>query len=81
MTKCQFCQKKTNADKGAKRDAVWAMQFIAEDVPTFSKLGWHYRGFKAYPVCEEHYRQLEGHTFSEIQETVNGTAAAAAKVD
>ena len=36
VSKCQLCQ---------QRPAVWAMQYIAEDTPTFSLLGWHYRGF------------------------------------
>jgi len=43
MTRCQACN---------KRQAIYAAQFIGEDVPTFSLLGSHYRGFKVIKVCE-----------------------------
>ena len=43
MARCQACK---------KRQAIYAAQFIGEDVPTFSLLGSHYRGFKVIKVCE-----------------------------
>lgn len=36
-----------------KADATWAMQFMAEDTPTFTTFGWHYRGTKVFPVCDD----------------------------
>ena len=44
MTKCQVCK---------ARHAVWAMQYIAEDKPTFSTLGSHYRGFHVTKICDD----------------------------
>lgn len=43
MAKCQVCK---------KNEAIWAAQFIGEDVPTFSTLGSHYRGFPVVKVCD-----------------------------
>lgn len=44
MAKCQLC----------KRDeAIWAMQYIGEDTPTFTTLGSHYRGFRVTKVCDD----------------------------
>lgn len=72
MPLCQFCQKEN------KREAIWAMQFIASDKPTFSALGWHERGFPVHKVCQEHCDQFDGHTAEEIQEMIDGATAAAA---
>jgi len=33
--------------------AIWAMQFIGEDVPSFYRLGYHIRGFGVIKVCDE----------------------------
>ena len=44
MMKCQVCK---------RNEAIWAMQYIGEDRPTFSTLGSHYRGFKVTKVCDE----------------------------
>ena len=40
---CQICE---------DNEAVWAMQFIGEDKPTFYVLGWHIRGFRVTKVCD-----------------------------
>lgn len=44
MTKCQIC--KTN-------EAAWALQYIGDPEPTFSRLGSHYRGFHVTKVCDD----------------------------
>ena len=35
------------------------MQYIASDTPTFSFLGWHYRGFQVTKVCDSCREKLE----------------------
>lgn len=35
-----------------QNEAIWAMQYIGEETPTFSSLGWHYRGFPVTKVCD-----------------------------
>lgn len=44
MAKCQLCR---------ERRASWAMQYVAEDRPSFYRLGSHIRGFRVYKVCSE----------------------------
>ena len=41
---CEMC---------ADREAEWAMQYVADTRPSFSRLGSHYRGFPVTAVCEE----------------------------
>lgn len=43
MAKCQVCK---------QNKAAWAAQFIEENIPTFSLLGSHYRGFAVVKVCD-----------------------------
>lgn len=43
MVKCQVCK---------QNEAIWAAQFLGEDVPTFSFLGSHVRGFAVVKVCD-----------------------------
>ncbi|MHA2428653.1 MAG: hypothetical protein ACXADB_11580 [Candidatus Hermodarchaeia archaeon] len=43
MAKCKRCK---------KREAFWAMQYVASDRPTFTRPGNHYRGFKVVKVCD-----------------------------
>jgi hypothetical protein len=43
MIHCQVCK---------KREAIWATQFIGENIPTFSLLGSHVRGFSVVKVCD-----------------------------
>lgn len=45
VPRCKYCND----------EAVYAMQFIGEDTPTFYRLGWHIRGFTVYKVCEWHH--------------------------
>ncbi len=40
MTKPRLC------DECKQAEAIYAMQFVGEERPTFSRLGWHYRGFR-----------------------------------
>lgn len=40
--KCQICK---------EHDSVWIMQFVAEDEPTFTRPGYHYRGFAIIKIC------------------------------
>ena len=52
MSKCAVCK---------TRPAVWAAQYMDGDEPTFTLLGWHYRGFTVYKVCDpckEKWQQL-----------------------
>ena len=42
--KCQVCK---------QQEAVWAMQYIGEDVPSFYTLGSHIRGFRVTKVCDK----------------------------
>ena len=42
--KCQVCR---------KNEPVWAMQYIADDKPTFYKLGYHIRGFGLLRICDD----------------------------
>lgn len=35
-----------------REPAEWALQYIAEDKPTFTTLGWHYRGFSVMRLCD-----------------------------
>ena len=44
MVKCQVCK---------EREAIWAMQYIGEDAPSFYTLGSHIRGFKVTKVCDK----------------------------
>lgn len=46
MRKCKYT-------KGCQNEAIWAMQFIGEDKPSFYAFGWHIRGFKVTPVCDD----------------------------
>lgn len=41
--KCQLCK---------SNDALYAMQFVGEDRPSFYRFGYHIRGFKVTKVCE-----------------------------
>jgi hypothetical protein len=43
MTRCQVCK---------TTEAIWAAQFIGENIPTFSTLGSHIRGFAVVKVCD-----------------------------
>lgn len=43
MSKCQVCKRQA---------AIWAMQYIASDEPSFYTLGSHIRGFKVTKVCD-----------------------------
>ena len=40
-------------DSCKREPAEWAVQYIAEDKPTFSTLGSHYRGFQVLRLCEK----------------------------
>jgi hypothetical protein len=42
--KCQNCH---------EHEAIWAMQFVGQDTPTYSRLGSHYRGFRVTKLCDE----------------------------
>ena len=44
IRRCEICK---------EREAIWAMQYVGEDTPTFSTLGSHYRGFRVVKVCDE----------------------------
>lgn len=57
MSKCQICK---------QNEATWAMQFVGEDHPSFSFLGWHYRGFKVTKVCGDCYVACLGKSHDEI---------------
>lgn len=53
--KCKLCR---------QREAAWAMQFVGDDnTPTFTVLGWHYRGFAVTKVCDPCKVKLDGKTF------------------
>ncbi len=55
--KCQLCK---------QNEAEWAMQFVAEDTPSFSALGSHYRGFSVTKVCDKCRELAQGKTAREI---------------
>lgn len=57
MTKCQLCK---------QNEAEWAMQFVAEDTPSFSALGSHYRGFTVEKVCDHCRNLASGKFYNEI---------------
>ena len=70
--KCQVCK---------QNEAVWAMQYVASDVPSFTRLGSHYRGFHVTKVCDacrEEYKHphtflicpVRGHDRTETEEIV-----------
>jgi hypothetical protein len=40
-------------DQCKERPAEWAVQYIAEDRPTVSTLGSHYRGFQVLRLCDK----------------------------
>jgi len=40
---CQICK---------AGEALWALQYVGENTPTFSTLGSHYRGFAVTKVCD-----------------------------
>lgn len=44
MIKCKICK---------KNEAVWAMQYIGENKPSFYTLGWHIRGFLVVKICDD----------------------------
>lgn len=44
MRKCKICD---------NQEAVYAMQYIADDSPSFYTLGSHVRGFSVIPVCSD----------------------------
>jgi hypothetical protein len=60
MKRCKLCK------QYPKNEATWAMQFIGEYYPSFTELGWHYRGFKVYPVCDDCYVTACGKSYEEI---------------
>ena len=64
VPKCQIC--KTN-------EAIYAMQHIAEETPTFTTLGSHYRGFKVTKTCDSCRQKItEGYgNVVEIRQSVN----------
>lgn len=62
--KCQLCR---------KNEAVWSMQYIAEDKPTFAVPGWHYRGFKVTKVCDECQKVIEEKGYTADQVAANMT--------
>lgn len=41
------------------------MQFMGENTPTFSALGWHYRGWAITKVCDSCKDILEGRSISD----------------
>ena len=41
--RCAYCE----------NEAIWAMQFISSEMPSFSRLGSYYRGFKVVKVCDD----------------------------
>ena len=41
--KCEICKNET---------AIYAMQYIAEDKPSFYTLGYHIRGFWVVKICD-----------------------------
>lgn len=43
MPKCQICH---------QNEAMWAMQYVASEIPSFTTLGSHYRGFHVTKVCD-----------------------------
>ena len=43
MPRCQLC---------LQNEAMWAMQYVGDDKPTFTLLGSHYRGFRVVKVCD-----------------------------
>lgn len=49
MNTCQKCE---------RREAIWALQYIASSEPSFSRLGYHYRGFKVTKICDECFQQI-----------------------
>ena len=52
--KCQICK---------VGEAIFAMQHIAEETPTFTTLGSHYRGFKVTKTCDSCRKKIvEGHS-------------------
>jgi hypothetical protein len=52
-----------------KQDWTWAAQWMDDDgPPTFSRVGWHYRGFSMVKVCNDCKRKLqEGQTITVIR--------------
>jgi len=44
MRKCAVCK---------QREAVYVMQYIASSSPSFYMPGYHVRGFRTTPVCQE----------------------------
>lgn len=72
MHKCQFCEKKKKVDKGAKKDARWAMQFVgnAGSAPTFYPVRYTFYKGPKYFVCDVHKGMFELRNFDEIKALV-----------
>jgi len=62
--KCQICK---------VGEALFAMQHIAEETPTFTTLGSHYRGFKVTKTCDSCRKKItEGFSrVDKIRQSVN----------
>ena len=56
---CEVCKsREMNEIGGLVHEPVWAMQYIAEDKPSFYKLGEHIRGFGLIRICNKCYESL-----------------------
>ena len=58
--RCQVCH---------QNEAIWAMQYVGEDTPTFSTLGSHYRGFRVTKVCDGCREHITTHGHQPTTET------------
>lgn len=45
---CEICR-----NKDGQHEPIWAMQYIADDKPSFYRLGSHIRGFGLLRICDE----------------------------
>lgn len=50
MKKCKYA-------KGCQNEVIWYMQFVGEEKPSFYFPGYHIRGFKVIPVCDQHMEE------------------------
>lgn len=51
-------------DECSTREAVYAMQYLGEEVPTFYRLGYHIRGFKLRRLCIECKERIQNDSYA-----------------
>lgn len=58
---CEICRSKEIDERGRLiHEPVWAMQYIASDMPSFYRLGSHIRGFGLIRICDKCRQKHKG---------------------